>query len=114
MKDRKYPQLQLESCWIITNIAFGSSTQCESIVSKQGVEALLQLVYDNNGSILEQAMWGLGNIAGDCNFCRDTVIMKGGVECINRVVLNSNSTAVIQLGCWVLSNICRGETPPKY
>lgn len=114
MRERKFPQLQLEATWIITNIAYGSSGQCEFIVSKNGVEALLQLLYENSGCILEQAMWGLGNIAGDCTFCRDTVIMKGGVECITRLVEQSSIPREVQLGCWVLSNLCRGETPPKY
>lgn len=58
--------------------------------------------------MLEQALWGLGNIAGDCDFCRDTVIMKGGVECVVRIVDNAINQAVVSLGCWVLSNLCRG------
>lgn len=32
LKLKEFPQFQLEACWIITNIASGSSSQCESIV----------------------------------------------------------------------------------
>lgn len=45
MKNRKYPQLQYESCWIITNIACGSKAQCESIVAKDGLDAIFQQLY---------------------------------------------------------------------
>lgn len=114
MQEHRYPQLQFEACWVISNIAYGSSPQCEAIVSKQGIDPLLQLLYDSHGPILEQALWGLGNIAGDCPDCRDCVIMKGGVECVGRVVENSKQAGEVGLGCWVLSNLCRGEIPPKY
>ena len=82
--------------------------QCESLVEKDGLSALMQLLYENNGPILENALWGLGNIAGDCCNCRNTVIMKGGVECVIRIITQSEFINVKQLGIWVLSNLALG------
>lgn len=31
-----------------------------------------------------------------------------------RIVEQTINQTVVELGCWVLSNLCRGETPPKY
>lgn len=47
MRDDEWPQLQLEACWIITNIASGSNAQCESIVEKGCIPALIKLLYAN-------------------------------------------------------------------
>jgi hypothetical protein len=44
MRQTEYPQLQLEATWVLTNIAFGSTSQCQSIVDKQGLDAFIQLV----------------------------------------------------------------------
>lgn len=37
MRQQESPQLQLEATWILTNIACGSTAQCESIVNKSGI-----------------------------------------------------------------------------
>ena len=44
MRQTEYPQLQLEATWILTNIACGRTSQCQSIVDKQGLDAFIQLV----------------------------------------------------------------------
>jgi hypothetical protein len=37
MKNRKYPQLQLESVWAITYISAGTTEQCNWILTKGGL-----------------------------------------------------------------------------
>lgn len=74
MRQSEYPQLQLEACWVVTNVASGSTANCQSIIDKNGLEVILKLVHENNPGINEQAVWGLGNIAGDCPKFRDLVI----------------------------------------
>lgn len=79
LKLKEFPQFQLEACWIITNIASGSSSQCQSIVDKGCIEVLIDLLYQNQPYIIDQALWGLGNIAGDCAKFRDIILSKGGL-----------------------------------
>jgi hypothetical protein len=114
MKNRRFPQLQFEACWIATNIAYGSSQQCEVLLAKDGLTAIFQLLYENSGPVLEQALWGLGNIAGDCSNCRNTVISKGGIECVVRIITNSDSPTMTEIGIWVLSNLSSGDPAPSH
>lgn len=44
MKESQYPQLQLEATWILTNIACGRTSQCQSIIDKDGLEAFIQVI----------------------------------------------------------------------
>jgi importin subunit alpha-6/7 len=74
----------------------------------------MQLLYENGGAILEQALWGLGNIAGDCANCRNMVIKKGGVECVIRIVKQADRQLIVELGAWVLTNLCGGNPKPHY
>ena len=74
MKQSIYPQLQLESTWILVNIASGTTTQCESIIAKGGLKVFVRLLSDNKLGVVEQAIWGIGNIAGDCSKFRDLLI----------------------------------------
>lgn len=71
LKQTEYPHLQFEACWIITNIASGSNSQCESLVEKGCIDVLLHLLYLDRPYLNEQALWGIGNIAGDCSKFRD-------------------------------------------
>ncbi len=44
MRQQEYPQLQLEATWILTNIACGRTSQCQSIVDKQGLETFIEVI----------------------------------------------------------------------
>ena len=37
VKQKEYPQLQLEATWALTNVASGTSVQCQSIIDKGGI-----------------------------------------------------------------------------
>lgn len=56
----------------------------------------------------------LGNVSADCSQCRDMVIMKGGVECVTRIITVNDDSALVEIGCWVLCSLCRGDPLPKY
>ena len=114
LREDEWPQLQLEACWVITNIASGSNAQCESIVEKGCIPALIKLLYSSRPFVTEQALWGIGNIAGDCSKFRDQLLSEGGHECVIRIAENSKKVAVIRQAMWALSNLCRGSPQPKY
>jgi hypothetical protein len=37
MNQQNYPQMKLEACWILTNVASGTNSQCESIIARGGL-----------------------------------------------------------------------------
>jgi importin subunit alpha-1 len=37
MKQNSFPQLQLEATWALTNVASGTTGQCQSIIDKGGI-----------------------------------------------------------------------------
>lgn len=37
MQQRQLPQMQLEATWTLTNIACGRTSQCQSIIDKNGL-----------------------------------------------------------------------------
>lgn len=60
-----FPKLQFEATWCITNIASGSSDNCQALIDKGTIPLLVQILNSPDPEIVEQAIWGLGNIAGD-------------------------------------------------
>ncbi len=114
VKQTEYPQLQLEATWALTNVASGTSIQCQSIIDKGGIPLFIDLLKSSNAGILEQAIWAIGNISSDCVFYRDTIIRAGGLVSLVDVVGRTNNETLIKHSCWALSNLCRGSPLPKY
>ena len=79
VKQTEYPQLQLEATWALTNVASGSTVQCQSIIDKGGIPLFVDLLKSSNMGIVEQAIWAIGNISSDCVFYRDIIIRAGGL-----------------------------------
>lgn len=44
MKQKMYPQLKLEATWVITNVATGSTSQCEQIIEKGSLELFIKIL----------------------------------------------------------------------
>ena len=78
VRQTAYPQLQLEATWALTNVASGSSVQCQSIIDKGGIPLFVELLKSEKAGILEQAIWAIGNIASDKSLYRDMIIREGG------------------------------------
>lgn len=63
----------------MTNVASGTSIQCQSIVDKGGIPLFVELLRSPNMGTVEQAIWAIGNIASDCVAYRDNIIRNGGI-----------------------------------
>ena len=114
MRESESRQLQLEATWILTNIACGRSSQCQSIIDKQGLEVLFSVVSQKIPHVSEQAMWGISNIAADCPKFRDIILGKGGLDVIIQALGECENITMLEQGVWVISNLCRGTPKPKY
>ncbi len=105
----------MEATWALTNVASGTSIQCQSIVDKGGIPLFVELLRSPNMGTVEQAIWAIGNIASDCVTYRDNIIRNGGITNLVAVIQkNMHETNLIKHGAWALSNLCRGNPLPKY
>jgi hypothetical protein len=86
VKQQEFPQLQLEATWALTNVASGTTIQCQSIIDKGGIPLFVELLKSSNVGIVEQAIWAIGNISSDCVFYRDTIVRAGGLVNLVQVV----------------------------
>lgn len=110
MSESNYPRLQMEAAWALTNIATGTSSQCQSIIDKGGIPLFVKLLSSQYPNVVEQAIWAIGNIAGDVPANRDLIIKAGGVKPLIHLATNSTDLTVIKQSTWALSNLCRGRS----
>lgn len=109
-------KMQFESAWCLTNIASGTSAQCDVVVTHNGVPGLAALLRSPDIEVCEQAVWAVGNIAGDCPRLRDIVLASGAADSVINMI---ESTAQLgQIGplrnaVWALSNMVRGKPQPS-
>lgn len=115
VKQAEYPQLQLEATWALTNVASGTSIQCQSIIDKGGIPLFINLLKSDNAGILEQAIWAIGNISSDSVVYRDNILKAGGLNSLIHIVDNPQTDdLLVKHGCWAISNLCRGSPLPKF
>lgn len=100
----------MEAAWALTNIASGTTMQCQSIIDKGGIPLFVNLLRSPHDDVLEQAVWALGNIAGDLPYNRDLIIKAGGVDPLIHLATTSKNLTIIKQSTWALSNLCRGRT----
>jgi len=105
------PILQYETCWVITNIAAGTTEQTRTIIDAGAVPVLIELLHSENKEVRTQAAWSLGNIAGDCGEFRDIVLHGGALQPLLELWNGNDSIEsknhMLQVAMWTLANLCR-------
>ena len=56
---------QFEAAWALTNVASGSTDQCQQVVDAGGARLFARLLSVSDTAVRTQAAWALGNITGD-------------------------------------------------
>lgn len=103
--------LQYEACWVITNIAAGTSDHCRVILEFGFVPVLVKLCSSSNAAVRVQAAWALGNMAGDGAVFRDAILDAGAVTPLTELWQHAEDSFYYRQGMsiaiWVLSNMAR-------
>lgn len=113
-------KIRVESAWVITNIASGTTVQTRSVTDSGAIPYLVNMLFDTNDLVVDQSVWALGNIAGDSEEMRDIILSTGGalkiiLSLINKHYQNSSGIKMVRNLAWLLSNLNRGRNPPpKY
>jgi hypothetical protein len=74
MQEEKYPQLRLETSWIIATLASQGGGWCESIVVSGCAEMLIKLVRECDKYTLHHTIFAIGNLSADEILCRDYLL----------------------------------------
>lgn len=108
--------IRLETAWVITNIASGSSEQTKIIVEFGAAPLLIDMLSENDEEIIDQAVWALGNISGESEKMRNMIIFSNATEVVSKIgILLSGDKKYIKILrniTWLLSNLNRGQNPP--
>ena len=108
-------RIVFESAWCLTNVASGTTAQCQTVVDANAVGPLVALMASESIDVKEQAVWALGNVAGDCTRYRDLVLASCGVERLCEMVAhvaNAGLMSPLRNATWLLSNLMRGKPAP--
>lgn len=108
--------IRLETGWVITNIASGSSVQTKVIVEFGACPLLVDMLSENDEEIVDQAVWALGNISGESEKMRNMIIFSNATEVLSKIgiILSSEKKyiKILRNIVWLLSNLNRGNNPP--
>lgn len=109
-------KIRVESAWVLTNIAAGTTEQTKAVIKAGALEKLINMLYETNEVVVDQSVWALGNIAGDSESLRDQILNTGALDIIIALLDKYHSSEshikLVRNLTWLLSNLNRGRQPP--
>lgn len=103
-----------KAAWGLVNLSSGPVSITETIVSNQGVQALVAALNHSNPTLVDYCFNVLANIAGDSIPNRDLIISLGVTEKIFSIlkVPKGMDVGYVDNITWLLSLLCRGQPSP--
>jgi len=115
LKPENQPSVQVESLWVLTNLAAGTTEHTHLLIKNGAVPILINLLTSPNEEVLEQALWVLGNLAGEGTSSRDTVlgndVLRPLIRCLDS---HMEALSLLRIGSWTLSNLFDGQPRPVF
>ncbi|KAG5675256.1 hypothetical protein PVAND_005171 [Polypedilum vanderplanki] len=109
-------EIQMEACWIFTNVAARTTEQTRILVDNEIIPILINLLSLNNINLVEQAIWALGNVIGDCPALRDEVLKFNIIEPIIKWIelfrTQNFPNSFVRTFAWSLVNFVRYSKQP--
>lgn len=104
--------LQLESIWILTNLAYGTEEDTAKIIQHpmDVLNAVTGILADGKDLVMvEQSLWLIGNLIGDSAPLSEVVLQRTGVlEAMIKLTKSTRiSRTLLRTICWVNSNLSR-------
>ncbi|KAJ3428652.1 importin subunit alpha-8 [Anaeramoeba flamelloides] len=101
------PYILFESCWIICNVASGSTTYTQTLFRYNIVNIFANLLKTKNTAVFELVVWAFGNLAGGEMKYRELILENDNV--LSRILSYSSilnpPDSLITIVCWSLSNL---------
>jgi len=94
-------------------VATGNDDQVQSIINKQGLIVLKNVLTSPYVQNKSQAIWAFGNIAGDCSDIRDLVLKEGVLPIVAQSLTPTAPYELMKSCTWCIQNLCRGKPEPK-
>lgn len=89
LNESNYPRLQIEAAWALTNIASGTSAQCQLLIDCGCIPVFIKLLSSDCSLVVHQVIWAIGNIGADSPINRNLIISLGGVDPLMKIIKNS-------------------------
>ncbi|KAJ3330909.1 Importin alpha subunit (Karyopherin alpha subunit) (Serine-rich RNA polymerase I suppressor protein) [Blyttiomyces sp. JEL0837] len=108
------PTIQYEACWVITNIAAGTSDHTWASVNADMIQPLIGLLASHTDQVRVQAAWALGNIAGDCKELTQRLLDEGIMAPLLQIPKMTSfsykkDNQAKHVVCWCIANLCRWD-----
>jgi importin subunit alpha-1 len=113
-RDSDNPYFQIEATWCITNIASGTSTQCQCLVDKGVIPVMVGILDSKYLTVVEQTIWAIANIAGDNSRNRDELLSYGIMDKLIMIVNQCEAEYLVLRSLWAIANLCRGKPAPSF
>ena len=111
----KFPKIQFEATWLLTNITSGTTSQTIYVANlPRAIEVLVNLLNSSDEGLRENVVWTLANMAGDSIKYRNNVLSINNVIPLFLKNLNTSTRQTnTKITVWALSNLLRGKPSPN-